>query len=163
MYEWLPNLLLGFPLGLLAENAGEWLMHRYLLHGFGRRRGSAWAYHLSEHHRICRERGMVDPGYREWPLRWNTQGKEIVVLLSALLIHAPLLVWAPGYVAGMCCGIVCYYRRHRKSHLDPEWAKTHLPWHYRHHMGENPNADWCVTWPWFDRLMGTAGKRARQP
>ena len=48
-----------------------------------------------------------------------------------------------------------YYRVHKRAHLDPEWAKVHLPWHYDHHMGPNQNANWCVTRPWFDHLMGT--------
>jgi sterol desaturase/sphingolipid hydroxylase (fatty acid hydroxylase superfamily) len=48
-----------------------------------------------------------------------------------------------------------YYLVHKKSHLDPEWARKHLPWHYDHHMGPNQDANWCVTLPLFDHLMGT--------
>ena len=39
--------------------------------------------------------------------------------------------------------------------MDPEWARENLPWHYDHHMGPNQDANWCVTRPWFDDLMGT--------
>jgi len=47
---------------------------------------------------------------------------------------------------------------HKLYHLDPEWAREHLSWHYDHHMGTDQDANWCVTHPWFDELMGT-----RQP
>ncbi|WP_228124975.1 sterol desaturase family protein [Candidatus Methylospira mobilis] len=149
------NLLLGIPLGLLIENAGEWLIHRYVLHGQGKRPDSIWAYHWHEHHRVCQENGMLDHGYQGWPLRWNTQGKEALFLLVVVLGHIPLLMCVPGYVAGMYVGLACYYIRHRKSHLDPDWARRKLPWHYQHHMAQNSEANWCVAWPWFDRVMGS--------
>ncbi len=151
------HILLGFPLGLLAENAGEWLMHRYILHRLGRRPGSLWNYHLNEHHLVCRQNGMIDPGYEKLPLRWNTQGKEAVFLLLVVLFHVPLWRMFPGYVAGMYFALGFYYYKHRKSHLDPAWARSQLGWHYRHHMGDNMEADWCITWNWFDRLMKTEG------
>jgi len=44
---------------------------------------------------------------------------------------------------------------HRKAHLDTEWGKKNLPWHYDHHMGKNQNANWGVTTDWVDRLAGT--------
>ena len=40
--------MLGIPLGLLYSNAGEWLLHKYLLHGLGRRKGTFWAFHWHE-------------------------------------------------------------------------------------------------------------------
>ena len=36
-----------------------------------------------------------------------------------------------------------------------DWARENLPWHYDHHMGPDQNANWCVTKPWFDHVMGT--------
>ena len=48
-----------------------------------------------------------------------------------------------------------YFYKHRRSHLDPEWAKQNLKHHYDHHMGRDQDANWCVTQPWFDYLMGT--------
>jgi sterol desaturase/sphingolipid hydroxylase (fatty acid hydroxylase superfamily) len=30
-----------------------------------------------------------------------------------------------------------------------------IPWHYDHHMNANQDANWCVTKPWFDYLLGT--------
>lgn len=150
------HFLLGFPLGLFAENAGEWVMHRYILHGLGKSPESIWNYHWAEHHRLSKQHGMIDPGYRNWPNHWNTQGKEAAFLLLIVLIHLPLVWVLPGYIAGMYAALACYYYRHRKAHLDPEWARRHLPWHYRHHMGTHSDANWCIGWPWCDRLLGTA-------
>ncbi len=149
------HFLIGFPVGLLVENTGEWFMHRYILHGLGKKPDSIWNYHWSEHHRICRQNGMIDPGYRELPLHWNTQGKELLFLLLVSLIHAPLIPWIPGYVSGIYFALGLYYYKHRRAHLDPEWAKAHLPWHWKHHMGNNPDSNWCITWNWLDHLMNT--------
>ena len=67
----------------------------------------------------------------------------------------PLIPVAPFFVGTMWYSAANYYVKHRRSHLDVEWAKEHLPWHYDHHMGPNQHANWCVTWPWFDFVMGT--------
>jgi hypothetical protein len=53
-----------FVVGLFAENAGEWVFHRYVLHGLGKRPGSIWNYHWHEHHRVSQINGMLDLGYR---------------------------------------------------------------------------------------------------
>ena len=34
---------------------------------------------------------------------------------------------------------------------DRRWA----PWHYDHHMGKNQDANWCVTFPLWDHILGT--------
>ena len=48
-----------------------------------------------------------------------------------------------------------YYYVHRRAHLEPEWAKKTIPWHYDHHMNSKQDANWCVTKPWFDYILGT--------
>ncbi|QSA99143.1 sterol desaturase family protein [Methylococcus sp. EFPC2] len=146
--------LLGIPLGLLAENFGEWAVHRFVLHGLGKRKTSIWAYHWHDHHRVTRRLGMLDPAYRRGPRPWNTSAKELLMLGSIFLLHVPLTPLAPGYVTGMYAGLILYFCRHRKAHLNPAWAREHLPWHYQHHMG-TPEANWCVSWPWFDWILGT--------
>ena len=50
---------------------------------------------------------------------------------------------------------LAYFLIHRKSHLDPSWAKKYAPWHYDHHMGKNQDANWCVTFPLWDHILGT--------
>lgn len=148
--------MIGFPLGMLYANAGEWLVHKHVLHGLGRNKKSFWAFHWHEHHRESRRDGFVDAHYQR-PLlsSWSSQSKEAAALALAALVHAPLLPVAPGFTAGVWFSMWNYYRVHKRSHLDPQWAREHLPWHYDHHMGPNQNANWCVSFPWFDHLMGT--------
>ena len=55
----------------------------------------------------------------------------------------------------MVWSAVDYYRKHKRSHLDPAWAREHLPWHYDHHMGPDQDANWCVTHPFFDWVLST--------
>ncbi|MCX7097561.1 MAG: hypothetical protein NTV43_06600 [Methylococcales bacterium] len=149
-----------FLLGLLYANASEWLMHRYLLHGLGKNRSSFWAYHLYEHHAVCRRHAMVDPGYRAMVLTaWNTQTKELLVLAVIVLLHVPVCFFFPAFTLAVYVTLALYYHKHRKAHLDPVWAKQHLRWHYEHHLGGHGPANWCVTWPWFDYLMGTRVKQ----
>lgn len=147
--------MIGFPLALLYINAGEWLVHRYVLHGLGRRRTSYWAFHWHEHHREARQHDMLDPKYQRPVAGWHAQGKEALGLVGAALVHLPLLPVAPYFTAGVLYALGNYYRVHRRSHRDPAWAREHLPWHVDHHLGPNQHANWCVTRPWFDLVMGT--------
>ena len=62
---------------------------------------------------------------------------------------------SPFFVATVAAKSANYYRLHRKAHLDPEWAREHLPWHYDHHMAPDQECNWGVTNDWVDRLMGT--------
>lgn len=150
------NLAIQFIVGLIYANAGEWLMHKYILHGLGQNRHSFWAYHYYEHHAACAKYAMLDPGYQSIKLTiWNTQTKELVVLVGIVLLHMPLLLLFPSFFSAVVVSLVIYYYKHRKAHLDSTWAKQHLRWHYDHHLGVNCSANWCVSWPWFDYLMGT--------
>lgn len=145
-----------FFLGLIYANFGEWLTHRYILHGLGRNPKSFWAYHCHEHHPRCLEHDMVDSGYENFDiLSWNTQTKELAVLAIIIIVHTPLLWLSPVFVIALYLSLALYYYRHRKAHLDPEWAQQHLRWHYEHHLSRGPPANWCVTWPWCDCVLGT--------
>jgi hypothetical protein len=155
----MPSLALQFFLGLLYANAGEWLVHKYILHGLGKKPQSFWAYHWHEHHAASITNGMIDPGYQKLILTtWNTQSKELVVLAAIVLLHAPVFLIFPSFAGAVYATLALYYYRHRKAHLDPVWARRHLRWHYEHHLGKNTSANWCVTWPWFDYLLGTRVK-----
>jgi len=146
-----------FFIGLFVANAGEWLMHRYVLHQCGKNPNSFWAYHWHEHHYTAQQYGMLDPGYKQWPRRWNTQAKEGLTLLGILLLNSPFFWWASGYAYAIYLSTIVYYIVHRQAHLNIQWAKTYLPWHYEHHL-INSNANWCVTYPLFDYLMLTRKK-----
>jgi len=147
--------MIGIPIGLVASNAAEWYIHKNVLHGRGKRRESFWSFHFHEHHSASRRNGGHDPDYQRSPFAWNAQGKELLGLSLLAIPVLPLLPVAP-FLAGtlVYCG-VNYYRKHKRAHLDPAWAREHLPWHYDHHMGPNQDANWGVTRPWFDRIMGT--------
>lgn len=147
--------MLGFPIGLLYANAGEWLIHKHLLHGRGKRRDSFWSFHFHEHHRASRTHDMIDADYHRPLLGWHAQTKEAAALALAALAHAPLLPVAPGFTLGVWTSMALYYHRHKKAHLDPAWARQHLPWHTDHHLGPDQDQNWCVTFPWFDHVMGT--------
>src|SRR5690554_5045983 len=62
---------------------------------------------------------------------------------------------APFFTLGTYYAAARYFYVHRRSHLKPEWGKKAIPWHYDHHMNTNQDANWCVTRPWFDYIMGT--------
>jgi sterol desaturase/sphingolipid hydroxylase (fatty acid hydroxylase superfamily) len=76
-------------------------------------------------------------------------------LVAGALVAAPLFPVAPFFTATMFYCSFDYYRKHKRAHLDPRWAREHLPWHVDHHLGPNQDANWCVTRPWFDHIMGT--------
>ena len=145
----------GIPLGLLAANATEWVVHKYVLHGVGRKKESVWSFHWHEHHRESRRHGMRDEHYERPVAGRHSQGKEALALVAGSAALAPLAPIAPFFVGTMWYSAINYYVKHKRSHLDPQWAREHLPWHYDHHMGPNQEANWCVTRPWFDVLMGT--------
>ena len=68
--------MIGIPLGLLAANATEWVVHKYVLHGLGKKKESFWAFHWHEHHRESRRHGMRDPHYERSVFGNHSQGKE---------------------------------------------------------------------------------------
>jgi hypothetical protein len=155
--------MMGIPLGLAYSNFGEWLLHRYVLHGLGKRHGSFWGFHWYEHHQRSRRHEMVDEQYRGPLWSWSPQSKEVLGLAVIVVGHIPLLKWGPWFVATVWASTVLYYVVHRRAHLDPDWAREHLPWHHDHHMGKDQNANWCVTYPLFDYVMGTRRKYLGAP
>lgn len=147
--------MIGIPIGLAWANAFEWAFHKYMLHERGQDKRSFWSFHWHEHHRESRKHGFEDPCYRRSIWSWSPQGKEAAALAAGALVVVPLLPVAPFFTATLWYSAIKYYRVHKRSHLEPEWAKANLPWHYDHHMGKDQNANWCVTHPWFDHVMGT--------
>ena len=88
---------------------------------------------------------------------WGKDGpsKEVRALALLALPHSLMLPFAPFFILGTYIGAIRYYFVHRKSHIDLEWAKENVPWHYDHHMGPNQHANWGVTGCWMDIIMGT--------
>jgi len=149
------DLMIGIPLGLITANAIEWAVHKHVLHGLGKHTDSLWSFHWHEHHRACRKNGHRDDDYERPVLGTHAQGKEALALVACALSVLPMAPVAPFFTGTLIYSAYHYYRVHKRAHLDPEWAREHLPWHYDHHMGPDQNKNWCVTRPWFDHLMGT--------
>jgi sterol desaturase/sphingolipid hydroxylase (fatty acid hydroxylase superfamily) len=147
--------MIGFLAGLFYANGMEWLIHKYLLHEDGKKKGSFWRFHYSEHHKNARQNDFSDPDYSRSLLEWNAQSKEVLALAVGAGIHLPIFPFVPEFVSGVWFSMAYYYYVHKKSHEDPDWARKNLPWHYDHHMGKNQDANWCVTFPLFDYIMGT--------
>lgn len=146
--------MLGIPIAFAVFGYGEWATHKYLLHGLGRDRKSRFSFHFHDHHQAVRRNGGYDPAY-EGPV-WSTatQAREAIGLAVIGLAHAPLFPVAPLYTSTIWYCLYRYRRDHRHAHLDPAWARDHLPWHYDHHMGDQ-GKNFGVSWSWFDVLAGT--------
>lgn len=147
--------MIGVPLGLLGWNVGEWLVHKHILHGLGRRKGTFWSFHWHEHHKNARRAAMRDGDYERPIVGWHAQAKEALGLAGVALASLTVARRAPWFAGTVCLSALNYYRVHKRSHRDPAWARAHLTWHYDHHMAPNQHANWCVTFPWFDHVMGT--------
>ena len=146
--------MLGIPIALAVFGAGEWATHKYLLHRRGRDRNSAFSFHDHDHHGSARRNGGYDPAYEGPVWSSSTQAREAIGLAAIGLAHLPLLPIAPFYTGAIWYCLYRYRRDHRRAHLEPAWARDHLPWHYDHHMGE-PGKNFGVAWSWFDVLAGS--------
>ncbi len=147
--------MIGILAGLATANLGEWLIHKYVLHGLGKRKKSFWSFHWHEHHAESRRHDMHDKFYDRSVFGWNPQGKEALSLLGMGIAVTPLFPIAPLFTATLWYSGWNYHRVHKRAHLDPPWAREHLPWHVDHHMGPRQDANWCVSHPWSDLLLGT--------
>lgn len=141
-----------FLSGMIYGQWLEWFLHKNLLHKIGKKRGSAFSYHFHKHHRTSRQHLFRDHNYEQHGIGMR---KEIRDLGLLFVLHLPLLFVVPFFLAGSVLQAILYFTLHRKAHLDPEWCKRHLPWHYDHHMAPNQDANWGVTTDWIDRIMGT--------
>ncbi|MFP1158487.1 sterol desaturase family protein [Acinetobacter baumannii] len=147
--------MLGFPLGIFVANGLEWYFHKVCLHEFPTKyRNSPFFTHIA-HHKRARLNNFHDEGYAESMFKNAEIYNEKTALIGLAGAATVFLPVAPFFTAGLYYGIWNYWRIHAKSHLDPEYAKNRIPWHYDHHMTSNQNANWCVTRPWFDYIMGT--------
>lgn len=146
--------MLGIPLALAVFGYGEWATHKYLLHGLGRDTRSRFAFHFHEHHQAVRRHGGYDPAYEGPVWRTPTQSREAIGLAAVALAHAPLFPVAPFYTSTIWYCLHRYRRQHRRAHLDPAWARDHLPWHYDHHMGDQ-DKNFGVVWSWVDVIAKT--------
>ncbi len=132
----------------------EWVLHKYVLHGLGKNKKSRWASHWHAHHKSSRKNDHYDVDYSKGIFDVSVRS-EILGLLALGILHIPAILISPLFYFTLVVCAIRYFQIHKKSHLDPEWCKKHLPWHYDHHMGKNQDANWGVTTDWVDRITGT--------
>jgi hypothetical protein len=154
-------MIKGFLAGLVIANGFEWFAHNIILHGkhrVGKPRYSPVPKSMKshwEHHREVRKQKYYDDGYEQGWANWRTRNEIISLSIVAVTATAVAYPFSKGVAAGFVYSACNYFYTHRRSHMQPEWGKKTIPWHYDHHMNANQDANWCVTKPWFDYIMGT--------
>lgn len=150
-------VLISILAGVLYGNLAEWVVHRFILHGWGKKKGSWLSTHWRKHHRSVRRTKGHDPDYLR-PFWGSERAGEVVGLSILALLHLPLFFLLPVFYATLVVWTVIYYAVHRKSHLDPAWGRKYVPWHWDHHMGKNQNMNWGVVLPIWDWVFRTRRK-----
>ena len=149
------SIVLQLTLAFIWANLVEWIWHKYIFHGYGKKKTSSFSGHWREHHKEVRKSGGLDLSYKNKLWTNKDPTTEVVHLVIGSLLHLPFAYFSPIFVLGVCLHSCLYYYIHRKSHLDIGWAKRWAPWHYDHHMGKNQDANWCVTPPLWDYILRT--------
>ena len=144
-------------LGIVYCNGLEWVTHKYILHGRGKRRKRFRKFHMV-HHRLARTNNFADPEYVKFGFR--IKEKEPLAIMLLAVLHIPVIWISPVLFLSILFGGLSYLFVHYYSHKDINWAKKYVPWHWDHHMGpaRAVEANWCVTFPLFDIIMGTRVK-----
>ncbi len=133
----------------------EYAVHRWILHGPGRKKSSIVSFHFHEHHAIARRRNMHDESYISNKWKLNSKTKELIALVLAFTVHIPIMIALPWVGLAVFLSIVSYFFQHAKSHKNVEWGRVALSWHYDHHMGPDQNKNFGVRTDFFDKLFGT--------
>ncbi len=152
--------MIGIPIALLAANGVEWYLHKYALHGVPQQGGGRksisppfmirhWAHHKQVRLNQDRDDGLYGDEHNEDAAAEKKALLQICAVTTLAMPIAPFFTLTTYYCAWN------YWHVHSQSHLDPEWGKKKIPWHYDHHMNTNQDANWGVTKPWFDYIMGT--------
>ena len=134
-----------FFLGIFYANVVEYVVHRYLFHGLGKKAGSVFAFHIRGHHLTARKNEFID-------LKVSTN--EVVGLPFILLLHLPFLWWSPVFFAALVMYAGAFIVLHNYQHRNPEFTKKYFWWHWDLHMG-NQNKSWGVVLPLMDFIIGT--------
>jgi hypothetical protein len=140
---------LQFFIGWVYGHVFEYIAHRYLLHD-RKKFKKIFRHHFGQHHNVSRKNNMYDENYLKILNKNNLFEPASLFLL--LLLHIPTAFIAPGFFCAIVWSLASYFFLHRKSHIDVEWGKKWLPWHYEHHMGKNQHANWGVRLPIIDNI-----------
>jgi hypothetical protein len=134
-------LLLGFLYGCLFEH----VFHRYIFHGFGKKKTSFFAFHLRSHHLNARRDEFRD-------VRFSLN--EMIGVPFLALTHLPLYFISPILYFSICTYAIAFVIIHNICHRYPTFTKKYFWWHWNHHM-KNQNKSWGVVCPLIDILAGT--------
>ena len=137
-------------LGWIYGHAAEYIIHKYVLHNYKLFKGP-FKRHFGTHHKIARKNNMYDENYLK--LSKNNSVFEILGLTVLLLLHIPLLFIIPYFWMTLVYSALAYYYIHRKSHINVDWGKKWLPWHYAHHMEKDQHKNWGVRLPILDKII----------
>jgi hypothetical protein len=149
-------ILFQIIVGYLYATWIEWVIHKYILHGLGKNKNSWFNFHWYSHHKACRKNKYIDENYGSFLS--SPVLKEITGLFFLVVIHTPTYFVMPYLYYTLAFCTLRYFYVHQKSHLNVDWAKVYLPWHYDHHMGKNQDANWGVTTALWDIILGTREK-----
>ena len=144
-------ILLQICCAWLYSHILEYFLHK-IVHDY-KRFPFLFKHHFSMHHRISRQNKMRDKSYDK--ILSKTSLFELGTLSVLLIAHFPLFFFVPYFFITIVGCVFQYYWIHRKSHIDVEWGKKRLPWHYEHHMAKDQHANWGVRSNMIDKLLKT--------
>ena len=78
--------------GFVYCNALEWIVHKYVLHGLGKKKNSFWSFHWRGHHKESRRNNFKDSRWDNIPLH---KDKEFLGILFLAVMHAATLWISP--------------------------------------------------------------------
>ena len=136
----------------------EYVFHRWIFHSnrLGKNKNSIFSFHFREHHRKSRIGKMRDKTYDKITITGcSSSKKEIIGLMFVNVIHFPIIFIFPFAYLSMMLNSVHYFYMHRKSHVDIEWSKKNMPWHYDHHLGIDQDSNYGIRSDIIDRLLFT--------
>ena len=100
-----------FCVGIIYANIVEYVTHRYLFHGLGKKGNSVFAFHIRGHHLTARGNGFLD---------YKVSSNEAIGLPFLLLIHLPAYFLAPAFFYALAIYAVAFLALHNIMHRYPE-------------------------------------------
>lgn len=146
--------------GFLLANWADWAIHRFILHGVGKKKGNFFNFHWHDHHNACRKglKNLDGKNYKRSIFQDNPHAREFWMLAVGTGCSAGLLglLGLHTMAATVSVYAMVYYGLHAYSHSS---SPDLLPWHKDHHVGRNQDSNWCVVVPLMDHIMGTRIKQ----
>jgi sterol desaturase/sphingolipid hydroxylase (fatty acid hydroxylase superfamily) len=150
------NFIITFVIATLIANFTEWFVHKYILHGLGKKKDSFFHFHWRHHH-TCRKYDNKDEIYVNWKTNKDVWKEAISIISMGLFNIIWLWIWPPLFYCLVFWSMI-YFFMHAKSHTNVKWGNRWMPWHRDHHLGSNQDLNYCVTFPLFDYIMKTRKK-----